>query len=1709
MEQKKDNTIVKINTERNFADEVFKKYRSQRYGIGTCCSSNLPSYIKDKYLCDYQDAKITQYDSITRTRTIYTPPVTGAKDDPSRPGWVDELCGNSKEEVEIYFYYDSTSLGIAEVQAAYTAAHSWVNLVRAEALVLNENDNSCRASASQDIREYHTVVFGERWLDWGSSTMTGSFNNSGSCQADSKFPVTVDNNSKFWGILKWAQTNNILMYSGVGVGGETVASTATTNTSTIFAGVVSNGKPPIASYKNLLAVTFIDEATAWSGTVGPYHGRKTSGNTTPASWADATSNIGTANDGSDAVIQACWKLDYAFFISTRNNYLSQGADYKANFFCYPSAPSNPGPSHKGFPLHAVGAISSGDKTVKDGTWTIAPYNFIVLLTRLQDGNPYFAQGYGALDQQGWGVQPDELPFTASGLKDDLNSFVDLTSCNDSECFFAVVKDANGNPVENHPIVFDGGIIAHTDELGFARWCVENASIDSTHNIDLCYCVSTIGNCTSSKFDITLIDNCLTACPVTPFQACLPNDVVISTGNEKEGCTDSRADNYDPNVTIDDGSCVYCSSLSIRYEVEPATETAGVCNNDGSITTTVTGGTAPYTFAWLKDGVAISDTTVDLANICGGVYTLIVTDRNLCRETVVIYVDQPDTRIFGCTDTLACNYNANATDDDGSCLFSGCTRSSAPNYDPLATADCNCAAFGTAAYQNAVGWESCCTLCEYGCIDPNANNYNAGATCDDGSCDYNWACQQTGGGTSSVCSGLQNVGFFASDALAFDWISDSANASLNQAVTGFIYSNTSLAPQGTECVDSLGNLEVQLKQITFHLIDDTLNITDPINCNGATWPAIWTTFLPTSSGVSTANFTSVQDLINALDTTIANGQVWEDAGGIISTFTSRTLSQIQAILSYSQGTASSSGALTNLIFPQCAFVRAELSYTTLNCDCQPGPPLVCTCTQMFDGTGIYPNNISCLAGTECCNPPPTNYICVPGNINDSCVAKDPADGTTVYAATPVLNGGINQTLAEAWTTLYPTNTNPQQYYWWIDGYLATCYDASLDASKVLLDEIILYKNGVSVVSISAGNTVSWNSLKANAILSDYDGVTYNNISALSYIQVRNTLDATEPGVWHLQGTIAQCNCEPDVNCTCILDANGTEPDFNTCMSTCCPTIGYGCGDPDAVNYTGGPKLNAGGCIYCDTWPAFANAAEVTISVIDPTTSSSNDGEITLIPIAVPPSNELFSYYIFDDNNVLVAGPVTGTGTSYVDGTIPEGLYTIYTYWHRPGPSGNIWYGIICSQEYTVQVGNPNASQLYECNPGSTTDSTSSLTFVNTLFASNDPVYTSPGQAVNTVATFAPNISIQDFWFYLDVNSTYWNPTPYMPINSDCFNSTLGAVKMTIDKITIFEAGAELTSITNSSWGGLANFIGGLVSQPPPTSLTDAAALLNAYDPIFTIVAYFLNATCTTTGCGCVQSATGTFPDATSCANGCCIVGCTDPTANNYVSTATIDDGSCLYCGGLSAIYTKINPYSPPQAGQPWPANEINVNNGSIFLVGVGGSGSYTTEVYYDGYNSDSQLPNPDALWPGQYQAKLTDTVTGCTVWIRDIELGVLSNKCYDLVGAYHIPIGLWSGSGIINYVNYKWDGSTATQDTVYNSVIANDGFIIDNLHPYAGTYTIRIYNSIGSMILSCAACTLPFSSAPAATGTYYIEIETTYNTCKLIGLLFEYNGLANP
>jgi hypothetical protein len=124
-----------------------------------------------------------------------------------------------------------------------------------------------------------------------------------------------------------------------------------------------------------------------------------------------------------------------------------------------------------------------------------------------------------------------------------------------------------------------------------------------------------------------------------------------------GCTDSTALNYNPNATVDDGSCVY------EEDPVPGCTDPEACNFDPLATE--------------EDGscVFVNSGCTD-ASACNYEPTAL-TDNGYCHYLC-----------YGCFDLLACNYDPDATIDDSSCDFScyGCTYPEAGNYDPVATRD---------------------------------------------------------------------------------------------------------------------------------------------------------------------------------------------------------------------------------------------------------------------------------------------------------------------------------------------------------------------------------------------------------------------------------------------------------------------------------------------------------------------------------------------------------------------------------------------------------------------------------------------------------------------------------------------------------------------------------------------------------------------------------------------------------------------------------------------------------------------------------------------------------------------------------------------------------------------------------------------------------------------------------------------------------------
>ena len=126
----------------------------------------------------------------------------------------------------------------------------------------------------------------------------------------------------------------------------------------------------------------------------------------------------------------------------------------------------------------------------------------------------------------------------------------------------------------------------------------------------------------------------------------PYSYLWSNGATTKDLINISAGEY--NVTVTDANM--CTTTASATVIEPAQPLNGIvavtdvaCYGDasGSVDLTVTGGTPPYTFLWSNGAM-----TEDLVNVAAGVYTVIVTDANLCTTIVSGTVNQPDAPLTG-------------------------------------------------------------------------------------------------------------------------------------------------------------------------------------------------------------------------------------------------------------------------------------------------------------------------------------------------------------------------------------------------------------------------------------------------------------------------------------------------------------------------------------------------------------------------------------------------------------------------------------------------------------------------------------------------------------------------------------------------------------------------------------------------------------------------------------------------------------------------------------------------------------------------------------------------------------------------------------------------------------------------------------------------------------------------------------------------------
>ncbi len=220
------------------------------------------------------------------------------------------------------------------------------------------------------------------------------------------------------------------------------------------------------------------------------------------------------------------------------------------------------------------------------------------------------------------------------------------------------------------------------------------SLAGPGNHHIVYSFSDINTCSdSATFDLVVYDlPVVSISGIDPYYCLLDaavNPVLLPAGGVFEG-TGVLGYSFDPQLAgpgnydliyhfTDFNSCTDTARVNTTVLDSPDVEfdfAEPLCYSfsDASITTTVSGGLAPYTYLW---GDVAGSTTPGLNNISAGMYYLTVTDANLCTKIDSIEVTQPEELIVQITNQI----NAGCYGySDGSALAE--TTGGTPDYTYL-------------------------------------------------------------------------------------------------------------------------------------------------------------------------------------------------------------------------------------------------------------------------------------------------------------------------------------------------------------------------------------------------------------------------------------------------------------------------------------------------------------------------------------------------------------------------------------------------------------------------------------------------------------------------------------------------------------------------------------------------------------------------------------------------------------------------------------------------------------------------------------------------------------------------------------------------------------------------------------------------------------------------------------------------------------------
>ena len=611
-----------------------------------------------------------------------------------------------------------------------------------------------------------------------------------------------------------------------------------------------------------------------------------------------------------------------------------------------------------------------------------------------------------------------------------------------------------------------------------------------------------------------------------------------------------------------------------------------------------------------------------------------------REMLPLLAQDPNS-IAGCTDEAACNFSAEATDEDGSCVFAtgcdvcaggalvdgdtdndgvcntnevaGCTSVTACNFNAAATEDngsclyatgCDACSGGAVADGDADNDGVCDGNEIAGCTTANACNYSTTATEDDGSCDY---CSCAGGDpalptytmtveahASGLVPGTTTYRFYIDMLHGTDFLSAIYGNSLSPLYlttsSGSFYNDPFASGETAGGINPLlFSFSPTLAADSWVTIGISSAAVEPesapftIESSGQAWKAKFVAGSPLSGqNVAMDNF---------------GGGAWYTVNGTVNGVPSAGTSRVLFLQMTTAGSVS--GVINAQIFPQGVGLNNERLAFTFNGTgtfypqgyVPPTPTNPCGCTDVladnYDGSAEYEDG-SCAYGgctdlTACnydasantddgtCTYPDVLGVCGGGCEADAdadgvCDASDPCVGA--LDACGVCNGP--GAVYACGCTEVPSSD-------------CDCEGGQLDALGVCGGDCPADVDSDGVCDTEEGGcTFVWACNYNPSAL--FDNGTCEFFSCLGCTDP--TACNFNPAAIYPNGSCEYVSCAIQ-GCTnplaCNFDAAATF-DNGTCDFTSC----VGCTDPAADNFDPGATLSDGSCIYAGcTNPAACN------------------------------------------------------------------------------------------------------------------------------------------------------------------------------------------------------------------------------------------------------------------------------------------------------------------------------------------------------------------------------------------------------------------------------------------------------------------------------------------------------------------------------------------